>query len=254
MGLFDFLKNKKSSTPQSTSPTNPRQECDINGTYKMVELFNVPRDQRDDNWRQTFLDDVQSASFACADPQVSQGPDGFPYFVLNTPEPGKAFQSFCIRNMKDDFLLEKGFGVAINPNKYSAEWVFSHGDIVNLHLNGEFYSRKNHPDLPGVEIIQKAEKVLVAQPSESFLPKATRKALKSFLQYYGIQNPKLLMICRAVDRKVIQELAFNIFLEDFSSPEHLQERQEQISWFLPKHYTILSIPRNSDLADSFEDL
>ena len=136
----------------------------------MVDLFQIPQEQRDDNWRQTFYDNVQSASYACGNPQIFAGPDGFPYFVLKTPEANQPFESFCIRNMKDDFLLERGFGVAINPNGNSVDWVFSYGDIVNLHLNKEFFTKTDNVELENVVTIKKEEKVLLAQPSESYLP------------------------------------------------------------------------------------
>ncbi len=39
--------------------------------------------------------------------------------------------------MKTGFLLEKGWGVVFNPAAdKTADWVFTHGDSVNLHLNG----------------------------------------------------------------------------------------------------------------------
>src|SRR5688572_5443427 len=114
MGIFDFLKSKNKPTDTNINRKSNRSECDISKTQLLVDLFNVPLEQRDDAWRQNFYDNVQMASYACGNPQVFSGPDGFPYFILKTPEPNKPFESFCIRNMKDDFLLEKGFGVAIN--------------------------------------------------------------------------------------------------------------------------------------------
>ena len=65
-----------------------------------------------------------------------------------------------------------------------------------------------------INALKEDEKVLLAQPSESFLPKQTRQALKSFLQSIGIKRPKIMMVCRTIDGQVIQELAFNIFRED----------------------------------------
>ena len=199
MGLFDFLKTKSKPANETSKPNNARPECDITKTQIMVDLFAVPADQRDEIWQQTFYENVQTASFACGNPQIFNGPDGFPYFVLTTPEPHKPFESFCIRNMKDDFILDKGFGVAINPSESSVDWVFSYGDIVNLHLNNEFYSKKASIEIQNVEIIQKEEKVLIAQPSESYLPRQTRQVLKSFLQSIGVKRPKLMMVCRTID-------------------------------------------------------
>jgi hypothetical protein len=254
MGLFDFLKTKDKPTEKTIQQKADRPECDITKTQVMVDLFQTPQSERDDKWRQTFYENVQSASYACGNPQTFTGPDGFRYFVLKTPEADKPFESFCIRNMKDDFLLDKGFGVAINPRDNAVDWVFSYGDIVNLHLNKEFFTKTDTVELENVETIKKDEQVLLAQPSESYLPRQTRLILKSFLQSIGIKRPKIIMVCRKVDKQVIQELAFNIFPEDFPSVEHLNQRLKQISWFLPKHYVVLSLPKGSNFTSNFADL
>src|SRR5688572_16066274 len=217
MGLFDFLKSKDKQTENISQPKVDRSECDITKTQVMVDLFQTPQEQRDDNWRQAFYDNVQTASYACANPQIFTGPDGFPYFILRTPEPNKPFESFCIRNMKDDFLLDKGFGVTINPRENSVDWVFSYGDIVNLHLNKEFFTKTDTVEIENEVTIKKDEKVLIAQPAESLLPRQARQTLKTFLQSVGIKRPKMMMLCRTIDGQVIQERGFNIFREDFQS-------------------------------------
>ena len=254
MGLFDFLKPKDKAIEKPVQAKVDNPECDITKTQVIVDLLQIPQEKRDNNWRQTFFDNVQTASFACGNPQIFNGPDGFPYFVLQTPEPNKPFESFCIRNMKDDFLLDKGFGVAINPKDNSVEWVFSYGDIVNLHLNKELFTKSDTIEIQNEETLKKDEKVLLAQPSESFMPRQTRLALKSFLQSIGIKRPKIMMVCRTIDGQVIQELAFNIFREDFQSIDQLNLRLKQISWFLPRHYVILSLPKNSNFTNNFADL
>jgi hypothetical protein len=254
MGFFDFLKFKNKPIAEPVQQRKNRPECDITKTQAMDNLLRVAREQRDDKWLQTFYSNVQTASFACGNPQVFTGPDNFPYFVLQIPEPGKPFESFCIRNMKDDFLLDKGFGVAINPKNNSVDWVFSYGDIVNLHLNNEFYSKKDNVEIKNEDTIENEEKVLVGQPSETFLPAQARKALRAFLQSIGVQRPKIMMVCRTKQGQVIQELAFNIFREDFQSVDQLNYRLQQISWYLPRHYVILSLPKKSNLTSSFEDL
>lgn len=254
MGLFDFLKTKGKQTSTISQPGTERQECDITRTQVMVDLFKIPREQRDENWRQAFFDNVQTASYACGNPQIFTGPDGFPYFILRTPEPNIPFESFCMRNLKDDFLLDNGIGVAINPKENSADWVFSYGDIVNLHLNKEFFTKIDAVEIQNEETIKKDEKVLVAQPSELFLPKQTRRVLRSFLQSAGIKRPQIMMVCRTINGHVIQELAFNVFREDFQTKDQLNYRLRQISWFLPRHYVVVSLPRNSNLANNFADL
>ena len=254
MGLFDFLKSKEKPQDKVVQPKVDRIECDITKTQTMVDLFKIPQEHRDENWRQTFYADVQSASYACGNPQIFTGPDGFPYFVLKIPEANEPFESFCIRNMKDDFLLDKGFGVAINPKGNSVDWVFSYGDIVNLHLNNELFTKTDTVEIENEVTLKIDEKMLIAQPSESFLPNQARQALKAFLKSTGIKRPKLMMVCRTIDEQVIQELAFNIFREDFKSLDQLNYRLKQISWFLPRHYVVLSVPNESSFTKHFADL
>lgn len=236
------------------SEQNTRPECDITKTQVMVDLFKIPQEERDDNWHQQFYDNVKTASYASDDPQVFTGPDGFPYFVLRTPEPNKPFESFCINNLKDDFLFENGIGVVLNPGETSIDWVFSYGDMVNLHLNGEFFSRRQAVEIKNEEVVTSDEDFLVAQPSESYLPKQTRAILKSFLQSIGVEQPKVMLVSRTVEGEVIQELAFNIFHEDFETTEILNYRLQQISWFLPRHYIIVSLTRESGFIQYFADL
>ena len=254
MGLFDFLKGKSKLEDAPVKTNTARPECDISKTQLIVDLCKIPAGERDDQWKQQFYEHVQTASFACGNPQVINGPDGFPYFVLHTPEPNKPFESFCIRNMKDDLLLAKGVGVVINPKENAVDWVFSYGDIVNLHLNNEFYSKKIDVELPAEETIRKEEKVLIAQPSESYLPAQARQVLRTFLQSVGVKRPKILMVCRNIGGEVVQELAFNVFREDVPSAEHLNYHLQRISWFLPRHYVVLSLPMSSNFSEHFADL
>lgn len=253
MGLFDIFKTKKPEENIHYKNAD-RPACDISKTQIIVDLFAVPKENRDEKWKQTFFEHVETASFASTIPQITVGPDGFPYFILLTPEPHKPFESFCIRNMKDDFLLEKGFGIAFNPKDSSVEWVFSYGDIVNLHLNKVFYTEADNIEIKNEETINKAEEILIAQPSDRYLPKETRAILKKHLQSIGIKQPKIMMICRQVEGVFIRELAFNIFKEDFSSVNQLNNIMHQLSWFLPKHYIILSVPKDSNLTKFFENL
>jgi hypothetical protein len=254
MGLLDIFKTKEKPAETFQQKKADRPECDISKTQTIVDLLLIPKDHRDEKWKFSFLENVITASFRCNAPQVTIGPDAFPYFALLTPEPHKSFESFCINNMKDDFLLEKGFGIIINPTSNSVEWVFSYGDIVNLELNKEFYSTPELPEIKLEEVLEKNEEVLIAQPSESYLPSTSRNVIKKYLQTKGIKKPEIMMICRKSEGTIIQELVFNIFREDFSSTEELNNLMRRISWFLPRHYIVLSIPKNSNLTSGFNDL
>lgn len=253
MGLFDFFKPKSSSFPVFPKEGDPGP-CDIGKTQEIVSLLAVPAQERNEDWRAQFLQTVQTASFACGDPQVIRGPDDFPYFVMRTPPANTPFSSYCIRNCTQEFLLSEGLGVAINPGKTSADWVFSYGDIVNYHLNGEFFTTADLPPLPETETFGKNEEVLLAQPSESYLPAATRAVIRSFLQGIGIEQPALLMICRVIQGKMVQELAFNLFPEDLPGLDHLNYYMKQLTWYLPRHYIVVSLPKNSSFVEHFAPL
>lgn len=261
MGLFDFLKPKNTSAPPlKTIPVN-RPEADITKTSIVVALFKIPQEKRDDKWYQKFYENVATASFASAIPQVLTGPDGFPYFILNTPTFNEPFESFCIKNMMDDFLLDSGWGVVFNPKEgKSADWVFTHGNIVSLKLNNEFFPATNAADIQNIEftktvgLLKKEEQVMVAQPSEDYFPLSTRLVLKRFLQSKGIKKPKLLLLSSGNGGKLINKLAFNIHPEDYPVASQLDYLMQQVGWFLPPNYIIIPLSKNAGLEKGFNDM
>ncbi|MEZ5013969.1 MAG: hypothetical protein R2794_06725 [Chitinophagales bacterium] len=254
MGLFDFLKKKEKA--QTTSRTESFQFTetepylgDLNKTNVLYKLVQTARNERDEKWRQTFLDNIGQASFRCGDPQVKTGPDGFPYFKLFLPEANKEFQCFVIDKMKDDFLLASGFGVVINPTPDGADWVLSYGDILNFHLNKTFYtttetafSRETNN-----EVINANEEVLIAQPSEILLPKQTRNLLAEFLKRNGIHAPKILLLVRpgSDGNGVSQDLVFNLTPNNFTDENTYNRVMQIISWYLPRHYSFVGMDEKS---------
>lgn len=261
MGLFDFLKKSPAVAPVKISGRQQRPECDISKTGVVAALLSVAQDQRDDQWYSDFYSQVPTASFACANPQVLTGPDDFPYFILTTPKENQPFESFCIKNMKDDFLLDRGWGIVFNPaTDLSADWVFTHGDIVNLQLNNEFVSAtdeaavKNIAFTKTVGVLQKAETVMIAQPSEDYLPRGTRRALKLFLQSKGIKRPMIMMLSSSEEGKLVRKLAFNIHPENYPDVTKLDYLMQQVGWFLPRHYIIIPLSKKSELSKGFHEM
>ncbi|MES2138989.1 MAG: hypothetical protein V4511_04735 [Bacteroidota bacterium] len=268
MGLFDIFKKKETESVQQTTPqkepylgdlikkkeTESVQQTtlqkepyfgDLNKTKEIYNLVKVPPSDRDENWKIEFLSNLSSASFRCGDPQVIKGPDGFPYFQLFLPEPNKSFQCYVIDRMQNDFLLESGFGVVIIQTGKQPDWVLSYGDILNLHLNKTFYTigktafSREMKD----EVIQKEEEIMIGQPSETILPKATRKLLDSFLKMNGIKSPKVLLLMRHINggEGVSQDIAFNILPENFSSEAIYRSVMQTIAWYLPRHYSFVGV-------------
>ena len=225
---------------------------DLQKTQILYNLFNTPHARRDDAWKLEFLANVADASFVCGDPQVINGPDGFPYFVLNLPEPGKPFTCFVIRHLVKDYLIEHGFGIVIEPGKAQPEWVFSHGDVVNFHLKGTFYEAQETPVMNDDAIIRTQTQVLITQPSEAYLPAQTRKVMRQFLEYHRLDDPKILLMTRPTEAGMIQELVFNIEMDRIRDQERYNTVMQQLGWFLPRGYRYTTMDEQDGL--DFEPL
>jgi hypothetical protein len=227
---------------------------DLQKTQIIDELFLAPQEKRDDEWKNTLLQNVADASFTCGNPQVIQGPDGFPYFQLLMPEPYKSFTCYVIKHMNDDFLLKQGVGAAIfKQNSKQPEWVFSYGDLLNYHLNKEFYSDLTRKNASTTEVLQEKEEILTGQPSEQFLPKVTRDLIRQMMEHNQIRDMKLLLMMRKKSGNMTQELVFNLEPGRFQNQEHFDAIMRAISWFLPRHYSFCAM-KESSLEKSFEPL
>lgn len=245
-------EDKKSEQTDNKASKEPYYG-DLSKTHILYELCKVPKVERDAAWNIKFLEQVTEASFACGSPQVIEGPDGFPYVQLNLPEPGKSFQCYVIKHMTHDFLMERGFGVVINPGKGDPDWVFSYGDIVNHHLSGEFYTKSKDWHLTQEEVIKEKEEVLLGQPSETILPQQTRTVIREFMKRIGVPEVKLLLMHRRKPQGTLQELVFNRTPETFESTEQYTSVMKCISWFLPRHYTYVTV-EESRFKEFFEPL
>src|SRR5882724_11707927 len=219
---------------------------------KMNDLFQIPADQRDDQWKQSFYETVIDASFACRDPQVFSGPDGFPYFALMTPEPMKSFESYCLCNLVE-FATDDGFGVAINPTETGADWVFTYGDLVTIRMFNSFeVPVEKRPPEHRTEILDQDEQVLLGSPSEEFLPGYVRAVLRRFLvDGVGLQDPQVLLMNRPFDSPT-EQLVFSIYPEDFETEEIFNFVMGRITWFLPRHYPVVSVGREAELENHFQ--
>lgn len=255
MGLFDLFKKKENekTEPQENKTREPYLG-DLNKTNAIFHLVQVPQADRDEQWQHSLLENLPEASFRCGNPQVVSGPDGFPYFQLLLPEPYQNFQCFVIDKMKDDFLLANGYGVVINPTAENADWVLSYGDILNFHLTKTFYTKEQtaFSKKTGDETIREEEKVMIGQPSETILPRQTRKLISDFLKTNGIPTPKVLLMMRHVDegKEVSQDIVFNISPQSFDTEKEYQKVMQTIAWYLPRHYSFVGMDEKT-LGDSF---
>lgn len=223
---------------------------DLAQTHALTALFNVARAQRDDAWRARFYAAVVDASLRAFEPQVSQGPDGFPYFGLGMPEPG-AFTPFCISHILDA-VLKNGFGVAVfgvaGPGG-EPEWVFPYGDLLAFSLYGDFDGdpvELKHEHASGglsVEKVVEPRKVLVGSPSEQYYPARARRALERFMrERLRIEKPQIKVI---VDPTACpaQSLAINLRPADYGGDvQRLGAAMRYVRWFLPRTHGLMSLP------------
>lgn len=226
---------------------------DINKTKIIVELLGVPANQRTEDWQQRFDESILQASFTCGNPQVVEGPDGFPYFMLQYPESKKPFNPYSLVSIKDH-VLKNGFGVALSPDGRQVIWSIPHGALVNLHLNGELFTQADHTNLPVREVLKEKTEVFYGQPSEEHLPAATREVLKDFLQTQGIDEPRVALMMRERPEGTTLELVFNIHAEEFESEEHFEALMKMVQWFLPGHYSITVLPKTPEFSEHLQPL
>lgn len=222
-------------------PQNQGYVGDLAKTQVIFDLVKVPKEERDAQWKHQFLSNLPTASLRCGNPQVILGPDRFPYFQLFLPEPGVEFQSFVFDRMKDDFLLEKGLGVVINPTENTADWVFSYGDIVHYHLKKTLEYPENQNTNQDDMKIEPNEQVMIGAPSEEMLPQTARKVLDQLLKMNGIPAPKILLMGRNKNGKTLQHLAFNITQKTFDDEQKYQGIMRALTWYLPKEYSIIGL-------------
>jgi hypothetical protein len=259
MALLNFLKRRQSTNHRETILPVYQNEASIAGTAKLLDLFTISKDKRDHLWQHRFYACVQTAIFTCADEKIITGPDGFRYFVLQTAGTNSPAENCCLHDVKAA-VIEQGIGIIINDVGENTGWVFSHGDIVNLYLNNEFVLNAGIADVQHIDmtkklqVIKKGEDVMIGQPSERYVPKSTRLALRKFLKSKGIPQPKTMLLCRKSNGAMIQEIGINIHPENFDDQAEMDFLLQQVGWFLPKHYLLICFSKHADMIKHFADL
>jgi hypothetical protein len=218
----------------------------------VLTLLQTPEAQRGPDWLAQFYAAIVDCSFADDKPQVFFGPDHFPYFSLNTPPANQPFEAYCIRILLEK-LTEDGVGAAINRSGLGVDWVFTYGDLLSLRIFGAFEIRSPTPR-PEEETLPKGNRGMIAQPSEDFLPSYARKVIRTYMQrMMAIPEPGVFLLSRP---GVIpaQELVFSVYPENFANQEIFQGAMGALRWFLPRHYSVVSIPKDSQLVQYFQPL
>jgi hypothetical protein len=224
MGFFDFLARQGQPATAGIQAFEPLPAGTSTSTRFVQELLEVPKAARNQAWSDQFLGHVADAAFYTRRPSVVLSAERLPYFALHsTPAEPQDFPSHVIHHMKDDALLEHGMGVVINPSGQEADWAFSFGDILHFHLNGCFYPPKGE-DAP-----------LGRAPQA--LPLAARRAMRSFLQGLGVQEPRVMLAARDHAGPGSLELVFGFSPQEFKSLDEFRFAMNNLSWFLPRNYS-----------------
>ncbi len=217
----------------------------------MVTLLSVPPELREATWVDAFFEAVTNASFAAGEPRMIQGPDGFPYFVLRTPDPHQLFDAYSVAFLAEE-ATRKGFGIVLNPGPGTADWVFSYGDIAGYRMTGTLRPMPPlRPHQPH-EVTQEPEEVMLGNPSDEALPGYVRRVIHQHFKRMGLEQPAVLLMHRPSVPE--SNLVFNVFPEMFASEEDFRVALGSVSWFLPRHYSVLGVSGETFPPEAFHAL
>ncbi len=209
----------------------------------LIELVNVPDEQRDPQWEIDFFMAVTQSNLNLIHEAPQKGPDGWPYLLAETAVDAKEPANKIMQ-----WLALKGVGLVINPRKSYPDYVFTYGMLWHFKETGLFYRTADEAPVGTLEL-QKGQGLHAGPPAPHYLPQYVRNILKQFFIDQNVMRPRILVMSE--DRKNY-DLAFS--LESLGNPptkEH-QGVAEAISWFLPPHYSIvlvseIGLPEFSDL-------
>jgi hypothetical protein len=172
------------------------------------------------------------------------------------PEPNSEFECFSVQHVLP-FLVENGYGVAVNPTESGADWIFSYGDIWNFWKTGAFYSDtlSKSAEKNVDQDVNANREVLLAQPSEDFLPPEVRKVISEVLSNsFKIPCPSVFLIIDP-STEPSQSLAINVFRENFEEGESgdhgFEHTMAFLTWCLPGHYGVAGIEKDHQMSSNF---
>lgn len=215
-------------------------------------LLDVPVEERDEAWETAFLKALPETALRIVNDAPVEGVDGWPYLLVSTDIESSDQKAELDELKSEPFLkvaqwvVTRGIGMVINPEKPIPDYVISYGMMWNLRERGEFFTHVEKSDVePGAKYDPKTEakvelrhgqQVYAGPPSNHYLPQDVRSILREFLKQQKVLNPKVLMISH--DQKE-WDLAFS--LESLGNVRNREQAgiAEAISWFLPGHYSVV---------------
>ena len=237
---------------------------DLALTTELRRLFEVGREARDAAWLERFYDVAWFAGLEAAG--VSTGPDGLPYLRFNLPS-GGVFDSHCLANRAGD-CLAAGWGAALfasaDDPPEAAQFVFSLGVLDSLirydSLDGDPIDVAESAIQPapapakrgwfGLGAAREAPRqVLLATPSDQFLPPYAAKALHKYLtQALGLANPRVLLMTDMALRPH-RQLVIGKRRSEFPDEQTAGQAMQYVLWHLPPMRSVVLLPEEWRLEE-----
>jgi hypothetical protein len=215
----------------------------------LASLLAIPREARDADWRKAFHAEAADAPVAPAEPPVARGPDGFPYLVVERPEPHRDAEPVPLRSLVGH-ATDEGLGIVLDPRGEDAGWVFSYGSLLCFRMSGHFEIPDLEPGEAGPR--HEEERVLIAAPSEAFLPGYARRVMRRALEAVGVDEPGVLLLHQPGE--AVPAIVLSLYADQFEGPETFQSLLSALTWYLPHHYRLLALRRSTGMERHFEPL
>jgi len=217
----------------------------------LSDLLKFEPSARDREWEYAFLHAFPQAKLKILSETPSQGPDGWPYLLVQIDETATESAQKVL-----SWLSDKGIGLVVNPKKDAPDYVFTYGMIWNYRERSEFLSQSGlDRERVSVQKIELAggQKVFAGPPSDSYLPTYARHILKAFFRDNGIGTMKVLVmrddsgaVASVSDPAPPERYDLCFSLEALGTPPATEHKGilEALSWFLPAHYSLMVISEN----------
>jgi hypothetical protein len=245
MGFLDFLTRQGDSRSTAGPDFQPLAWSGGSSTRLVHRLLEVPVPDRNPAWTRQFLGHVGDAAFFLRLPHIVQGSEPFPYFALYSTPGEQPYPGHVLHHMKDDFMLDQGLGAVINPQGEEADWAFSYGDLLHYHLYGAFY-----PPVPGAAAPAGRPELA---PGDR-LPGPARQVMRAFLGRLGVREPRVRLAAWDHAGPGSLELLFSFSPREFRDLEAFRFAMNNLSWFLPRHYSYSVAGNQARTEGGFEPL
>lgn len=209
---------------------------------ELERLCNIERAKRDAAWGNALAAALSHERLTVCDPQIDPGPDGFPYFGLAL-EDGDDTTSFA--DILHVCTEQAHCGLVLFPDAKRTgepEWVFSLGDLWSLRMFDsiegdpvDIADSESEPETP-----DESREILLAAPSESFLPDAMKRALCNFVrEILDLPEDPDIALAMAPNWKPMRNLMLTVQASAFRDDAHREAILGALGWFLPRHRGLL---------------